>query len=50
MRYFESVVTGQVYERDCEPAFGGYEEVTKEDYVNWQIKTFGKIEYLPIDK
>ena len=35
MMYIRSIYTGQVYETDFLPQFGGYEVVTKADYEAW---------------
>lgn len=35
-RYFKSIYTGQIYEMDSEPKFGGYVETTKEEYEEYK--------------
>ena len=38
MMYIRSILTGQVYEVECLPKFGGYEVVTKATYIEWLRK------------
>ena len=38
MMYIRSIFTGQVYEVECLPKFGGYEVVSKGTYIEWLRK------------
>ena len=38
MMYFRSTLTGQCYEADFIPQFGGYELITKAEYEAWKKK------------
>lgn len=36
MMYVRSITTGQIYETDFLPQFGGYEVVSKATYIEWR--------------
>lgn len=38
MMYVRSTLTGQVYEVECLPKFGGYEIVSEATYIEWRRK------------
>ena len=35
MRFWRSTYTGQTFDRETPPEFGGYEEITREEFCAW---------------
>lgn len=47
MLYYKSDYTNQVYEVEEAPKYQGYTQVSQQDYIEWQMKTYGEVCYPP---